>query len=197
MSKQPNIAFPRGVEVVEGKTANGVLYKFKIGRKDDFLEIDGASITPDLRAALLARGGREMVKQTWYVRLDCSMLLIPQWDGTTHTHRPLGEDHEVTCNSPACQQFFADDWRRAHPIARLGGAPLPRAAISNVGPEEYYLPIAAPVKEQRPKNAIEWEAEVRQTADTRAAKVQGEAMGRAFAETLQAAGVYQPTEHKR
>jgi len=34
-TKQPNIAFPRGVDRIEGVTSNGIMFKFVLGRKDD------------------------------------------------------------------------------------------------------------------------------------------------------------------
>lgn len=129
-------------------------------------------------------------------------VFIPQWDTTTHTHKPsrggklglqcpavkAGEpctdaecDHEVTCSSPACQRYFVDDWRRAFPQNAL------TAAAYKVKPNmsEYYLPVASPVKAQRPITTTEYEARAAQTAEQIASVGQAAAVGKAIADALQ------------
>lgn len=88
MSKQPNIAFPRGEDRVQGVTSNGITFKFVLGRKDDFLEIDADGLAPKVRKALLQARRCRDGEHPWFLRRDVSAVFIPQWDTTTHAYKP-------------------------------------------------------------------------------------------------------------
>jgi len=197
-----------GVEQVEGVTPNGVAFSFKLGRKDDFLEIINADGSPDLRRALLQRGGIEMVNQTWFLARDRRSVVIEQWDGTSHEHTlgrggklglpcpaKAGElcdetcDHSITCNSPACQQFFSDDWRRAHPVVNVSSPYKP-------APRSEYVPIASPVKAQRPLTVTEHEAKIAHAAEECTSLANSAAVGKAIADALQP-HLYQETAKRK
>jgi hypothetical protein len=113
------------------------------------------------RDELIRMGGIEAVKRTWYVSRDISQVVIPQTDGTTHIHEPASGglksmrkhkpgvcqdeecEHTVTCDSPTCTKFFADEWERS-----VLGSGLPR-------------PVAAPSEKDRPKTVTQIEEESR------------------------------------
>jgi hypothetical protein len=204
MSKQPSIPFPRGVEKVEGRLPNGAYYKFVIGRRDDFLEIEAD--TPDLRRELLLRGGIEMIDQTWYLGRDRSSLPVPQWDGTMHNHTAMRSagvlasacraaatgktctdeacQHCVTCNSPACQRFLAEDWRRGVNWEDARWISTEFSFGRGAGGPSVPLPIASPSPETRPLTTPEY-AEHTKGNQTR---VEREARQKEFAEMTRAMG---------
>lgn len=90
---------------------------------------------------LIAQGGIELVKRTWFVARDVHSFNIPQGRDGSHLHEPHGKAWSVACDSPWCTSFFEGEWQRS----KLGGG----------------RPVAAPTEADRPKTLVELEEEER------------------------------------
>ncbi|MFI5282483.1 MAG: hypothetical protein ACHQ0J_05070 [Candidatus Dormibacterales bacterium] len=74
------------------------------------------------RQELIRKGGIELVSRTWFIARDRASFNVTQDDGSNHLHEPAGKDYTVTCDSPTCNAFFAND----HDAASLKAETRPK-----------------------------------------------------------------------
>lgn len=108
---------------------------------------------PNCRTEMIHRlGGVECVWRKWFCAPGEELCFtIPQkgmknLDGSTfaHVHEPHGKDWAIECDSPDCNQFFADDWSRFREAQKAGN---PGRAV------------ASPEEKNRPKSIAHMEEE--------------------------------------